>query len=85
MAKTLTDEEERIVDRKIDKIGVKILETQPSRETKGAWSEVYLVEGEYYERCYGDPQGDWMAFIMKLENKEELLTYDPELDLSLVK
>ncbi|MBM25062.1 MAG: hypothetical protein CL760_05155 [Chloroflexi bacterium] len=85
MAQTLTDEEERIIDRKIDKIGVKILETQPSRETKGAWSEVYLVEGEYYERCYGDSQDAWMAFIMKLDNKEELLKYDPDLDLSLVK
>ena len=84
MATTLKDKDESIADRLIDKEGVLVHTVEPSRESKGAWSEIYKVGDDFYNRVYGDTQDAWMVLIEKLDNKEEILKFDPEIDLDKI-
>lgn len=81
MAKTLSDKTESEADSAIDKSGVLIHTVEPSRDSKGSWSEIYQVGNDFYNRVYSDTQDAWMVFIEQLDNKEEILKYDPEFDL----
>lgn len=81
MATTLKDKDESIADRLIDKEGVLVHTVEPSRDSKGSWSEVYKVGDDFYNRVYSDTQDAWMVLIEKLDNKEEILKFDPEFDL----
>ena len=40
--------------------GILIGTLEPSRESKGAWSEVYLYNGSLFSVLYSDPVDAWM-------------------------
>lgn len=84
MATTVDYKKESSVDLLIDKAGVLIGTIEPTRESKGAWSEIYQVEKDFYNRIYGDIQNGEMVLIEKLDNKEELVNFLPDLDLNTI-
>lgn len=84
MSINLNQEEERIADNLIDKKGILVHTVEPSRESKGMWSEIYLVDGTFYNRAYGDTQDAWMVFIEKLESSEELTSYMTEDEMNQI-
>jgi hypothetical protein len=43
---------------------------QPSRESKGAWSEVYLYENKLVEVIYSDPVDAWVVAGNIIEKKD---------------
>lgn len=75
MATTIPSEIESATRNKVEKHGILLATVEPTRESKGAWSELHLFEGEIYNSIYGDTQDCWFVMIEKLDSPEELKKY----------
>ncbi len=85
MSTTILDDKELTkIDREIEKNGILIHTIEATKDSKGAWSEIYKLNEDFYNVVYSDRQDAWMVLIEKLDNKEELVKYDSSIDLNLV-
>lgn len=60
---------------KIEKKGTLLHTIEVTNQSKGAWSEVYLHEGDLYNVIYTDTQNAYLACIEKLDDVNELSKY----------
>ena len=64
--------------------GVLIGTVEPTRESKGAWSELYYYEGELINVVYSDPNDAWIVLGEKVE-ENEIEKYVDDYDEALLK
>ncbi len=50
--------------------GVLIGTVEPTRDSKGAWSELYYYKGELISVVYSDPNDAWIVLGEKVEESE---------------
>lgn len=80
MAKTIDDS----MSSKIEDKGILLGTQEPTRESKGAWGELYFFDDKIYFLAYTDTQDAWLAFIEELEEDDKLEKYLTGDDLEKV-
>lgn len=75
MSTLVPDNIESSLHTKMERNGVLIHTIEVTNESKGAWSELYLYEGEIFNAIYTDTQNAYLACIEKLDSPDELSKY----------
>lgn len=65
--------------------GIHIGTIEPTRESKGAWSQLFYYQNKLYNIVYSDPVDAWVVFGQEIEEKDISKNTDtPEKTLELL-